>query len=99
MAAATVTWSADAIADLKNIADYIAIDSPQNADRLIVKILKAVEHLTMFPRIGRRTPERDDDHYRELIERPFRIWYRIDTDQVVILNVFHGARNIGNSIE
>ncbi len=99
MAAANVTWSADAIADLKTIADYIAIDSPQNADRLIVRILKTVEYLTMFPRMGRQTPQRDDDRYRELIERPFRILYRIDADDVIILNVFHGARDIGSSIQ
>ena len=37
-------------------------------------------------------PEYDADDIRELIEKPYRIIYRIKPDQIDVLAVIHGAR-------
>lgn len=41
---------------------------------------------------GRLVPEYDRDDVRELIERPYRIIYRIQRDQIEVLAVIHGAQ-------
>ena len=46
----------------------------------------------MFPRSGRMVPEYEAPDIREVIERPYRIIYRIKADQIDILDVVHGAQ-------
>lgn len=42
-----------------------------------------------MPTSGRRVPEYPEADLRELLERPFRIIYRVMADQVEIVTVFH----------
>ncbi|MCK5165182.1 MAG: type II toxin-antitoxin system RelE/ParE family toxin [Desulfobacula sp.] len=37
-------------------------------------------------------PEYDAEDIRELIEKPYRIIYRIKLDQIDVIAVIHGAR-------
>ena len=41
-----------AIADIKNIYDYIFEDSPQNAEMIKSEILSTVKRLCVFPKYG-----------------------------------------------
>jgi hypothetical protein len=47
---------------------------------------------TLFDR-GRRVPELNDNQYRELLTRNYRIVYRVTPDEVVIIALIHGARD------
>lgn len=88
-------WTEPALVDLEAIRDYIAQDSPANADRFVDRLFTSAKKLTDFPRIGRPVPEADDtsEDIRELIFRDYRIIYRV-TDRVQVLTVIHGARDL-----
>jgi plasmid stabilization system protein ParE len=44
------------------------------------------------PQAGRQVPELERTDIREIIERNYRIVYRIINDEVVVLTVFEGHR-------
>jgi toxin ParE1/3/4 len=87
-----VIWSPQAIADIEAIRAYVARDSPRYADLLVERLVSAVEHLETDPSSGRVVPEVDNDAIRELIYGNYRIVYRVRSDVVEIVTVFHGAR-------
>ena len=90
---AKVKWTNVALDDLRAIYDYVAQDSPKYADRLMDKIIERVDVLERHPRIGRKVPEFDNDLIRELIERSYRIIYRIELEENIgIARVHHAAR-------
>ena len=47
-----IIWSGPAVDDLEAIHEYISRDSVRYADSMIERILKAVDQLEQFPRIG-----------------------------------------------
>lgn len=53
---AKIKWSHDSIEDLKEICRFIAVDSPFYANLLNDRIFEMVEHLELFPEIGRHVP-------------------------------------------
>lgn len=62
-----VVWSDSAVADLESIVEYIAQDSEHYAAAFAEKVLKAVEKLGTFPRIGRVVSEYNREDIRELV--------------------------------
>jgi toxin ParE1/3/4 len=84
----------DALEDLRGIFNWIAKDNPAAAERLINRIFRKLELLLTpgFARMGRIG--RDPGTY-ELIERPYIIVYEVreQRDEIVVLAVFHGARD------
>ena len=87
-----VHWPHTAIEHLLAIYEHIAQDAPLYAQRMIDRLTKRSEQITAFPRSGRMVPEYEAPDIREVIERPYRIIYRIRTDQIDILAVVHGAQ-------
>src|SRR6516225_7169204 len=49
---AKVIWADTAIQDLDAIADYVALDKPEAAYRLVQRVLATVERLQRFPHMG-----------------------------------------------
>jgi len=87
-----VHWTHTAIAHLLAIYEHIAQDAPLYAQRMIDRLTKCSEQIAVFPQSGRMVPEYAAPDIREVIERPYRIIYRIKTDQIDILAVVHGAQ-------
>ena len=87
-----VIWSELAIQDLKQIHEYIALDSKFYADRFIEKIITRVDQLESFHSSDRIVPEFNNEQIRELIEGNNRIVYKIYSDYVGIARVHHAAR-------
>lgn len=87
-----IVWSEQAIADLAEIRDYIEQDKPQAAARVAAHLLSSVEHLAEFPQLGKhgRRP-----NTRELVIPPYVITYRVKSNRLEILSVWH-ARRGGN---
>ena len=52
-----IQWTARAKSNLRELQEYIAEDSPENAERFIVKIFDSVEKLTDQPKLGRQVPK------------------------------------------
>jgi toxin ParE1/3/4 len=92
-----VKWAAIAQSDLKQIIDYIGVDSPGNALQILKKIRKKASGLYTLPDRGRIVPELKDQGihiYREIIVPPWRIIYRTSDATVFILSVIDSRRNV-----
>ena len=89
---AQVRWTTQAADDLDAITEFIAADSPQLAGLFVLDVLEAAERLTDFPQSGRIVPEIGDSAIREVLLGSYRILYRLRSEAVEILTVFHGTR-------
>jgi toxin ParE1/3/4 len=89
---AKVIWADPAIQELDAIADYIALDKPEAARKLVRKILDAVRRLRRFPRMGGVPPELSGLPYRQLVVPPCRIFYRIEDKVIYIVHVLRGEQ-------
>ena len=87
-----VYWTENAIRHLTNIYEYIGLNSPTYAKRMVDRITRRSEQIAEQPLSGRKVPEYDADDIRELIEKPYRVIYRIKPNQIDILAVIHGER-------
>jgi plasmid stabilization system protein ParE len=86
-------WAPAALADVEAIAQYIARDSADNAALFVTRLIEATDRLARFPESGRIIPEIGNAACREVMVAPYRIMYRLETDQVWITGIDHGARN------
>ncbi|MGH6927235.1 MAG: type II toxin-antitoxin system RelE/ParE family toxin [Dongiaceae bacterium] len=89
-----VRWTETAIGHLTAIHDYIAQDSPIYARRMVDRLTRRSQQIEAFPLSGRVVPELGTESVREIIERPYRIIYRILPDRVDVVAVIHGARRL-----
>lgn len=91
---AKVSWTKWSLKDLRLIYNYISVDSPFYANRFISKIILRVEQLETMPLSGRIVPEKEDPTIRELIEGNYRIFYKVNKNNISILRIHNSARNI-----
>jgi plasmid stabilization system protein ParE len=91
---AQVRWSLTAGNDLQDIEDFIARDSVLHAVAFVDRLVEAAETLLKNPRIGRVVPEFDREDLREVIFRSYRIVYLLQDDQIFLLRVVHGSRDL-----
>ena len=93
-----IVWSQDASDDLIEIVTYIKEKSGNNiASEIYKRIINHVEKIDVFPEIGRIVPELLSIgviDIRELIETPWRIFYRVLLDEIQIISVIDGRRNV-----
>jgi len=68
------------------------------ARQTVDRITRRSEQIAAQPLSGRKVPELDDDNVRELIERPYRIIYRMKKERIDVLAVIYGARILGTEI-
>ncbi|CAB1083477.1 plasmid stabilization protein [Alkalispirochaeta odontotermitis] len=87
-----VHWTRNAIRQLVVLHEYIALNSTTYAQRMVDKITARSRQIADYPLSGRKVPEYDAEDIRELIEKPYRIIYRIKPDQIDVLAVIHGSR-------
>jgi plasmid stabilization system protein ParE len=83
--------------DLAEIIMFIAQDNPQNAIRIMEKIKAKINILDHFPYKGVYVPEllkKNIKDYRQIIENPWKIIYRIDENLVSILMIIDSRRNL-----
>lgn len=92
-----VRWSVQASEDLQAIHDYIARDSAHYAIRTVERILEAVDQLQDFPEVGHVVPEFRRNDIREIIVRPYRIVYELESDSVGLITIVHGAQRLRDS--
>jgi len=90
-----IKWSRRARTDIRDLKAYIAKDSPYYARRFTERIIASVQKLTQFPKIGRVVAEADGrDDVRELIYQGYRIIYLTRPEQVFIVTIVHGGRDL-----
>jgi toxin ParE1/3/4 len=90
---AQVDWTEPALSQMGAIADYIALDNPDAAKRLVQRLFLAAEQLERFPSSGSRIPELSaSSPYRQLVVRPCRIIYRPNGNRVMIVHILRHER-------
>lgn len=74
---AELIWTEPALNDLDAIADYIALEDPAAARRLVQRVFEHVEQLQAHPESGSIPPElrRSTKRHRQIVEPPCRVFY------------------------
>jgi len=91
---ATVRWTSVAFRQFRGIVDYVTAFSPNAGRTLADRITQALDNLETFPRLGRIVPDYQDEAIRELIVGDYRVVYRIVGDEVRVIAVVHGSRDL-----
>jgi len=89
-----VVWSTPATLDLRAIHDFIALESKYYAVKVIEDIIELSEKIEPMSARGRIVPEFGDPRVRELFIYSYRLIYEIGEENVSILAVIHGKRDI-----
>jgi toxin ParE1/3/4 len=82
--------------DLREIVEYYFEVNPQYSEKIFRTIIDRISELEDFPEKGRVVPELRDHNiltYKELIEDPYRIVYKVLTEEVLLVSVIDGRRN------
>lgn len=95
---AELIWTEPALQDLDAIADYIALDNPVAARRLVQRVFEHVQQLKAHPESGSPPPEleRSSRRYRQIVEPPCRVFYRYEraAERVFVLYVMRGEMRL-----
>ena len=75
-----VLWTENALKHLLDIYEYISQNSPTYATRMVDRLTRRSEQIANFPMSGREVPEYEAKDIREVIEKPYRIIYRVNPD-------------------
>lgn len=84
-----VYWTPDAKVRLREIEAYIAKDAPQAARNTATRLIRRSLELEQPPLLGKRLHHYPDADIRELLERPYRLIYRVKADRIEIVTVMH----------
>lgn len=83
----------EAFADLDNIREHIAQDSPDAADRVIEELFDGFRSLAVFPYQGFRRPNLTSRPLRFKLVREYVIAYAPETQPLWVVAVIHGRRS------
>ena len=94
--ACRIVWSRQAVEDLRQIVQFIAVDDATAAARFADRILSHIERAAELPFSNRTVPEKADESIREIILWPYRIIYLVDDrrNTLDLLRVWHTARGM-----
>ncbi|MCL2245294.1 MAG: type II toxin-antitoxin system RelE/ParE family toxin [Treponema sp.] len=82
--------------DLREIIKYISKNNPMNGLSILKRIEEKISTLDHFPERGGYVPELIKNNikdYRQLIESPWRIIYKINDNIVNVLLIIDSRRN------
>lgn len=89
---ARLIWTEPALNDLEAIAEYIALDKPEAAQRYVQRVFQAVERLVQFPSSGSVPAEIPHLPYRQVVIPPCRIFYRSEGQDILIIFVMRSEQ-------
>jgi len=89
-----VHWTDTAQKHLEAIHTYISQNSPEYAKRMVDRLTRHSQQISLHPKSGRIIPEFEIDKIREVIEGPYRIIYHIKSAQIDVLAVIYGAMDV-----
>ena len=94
MSRARFVLTPQARADLLEIWNYIAEDSPENADRVLERLYAAFTRLAETPGMGHHREDLADARHRFWTVYSYVIAYRDQTRPLEIIAIVHGARQL-----
>lgn len=86
--------------DIEETWNFIAHDSPEEADKFVRRLEEQIETLETFPEKCPLLPENEilETHYRHLLYGNYRSVFRIARKTVYVLRVIHDARLMDSSM-
>ena len=87
-----VIWTREALQKLNGIEDFIRSNNPERAEIFINYLIEQGELISQNPKIGRIVPEILNPEIREIIVKKYRIVYKINKKNIIVLTVFEGHR-------
>ena len=87
-----IRWTLPAADDLEGIKDYLQQHYPHLAEATIRAIYKRIRTLKAHPSRG-RPGHRQDTRELVLSPLPYTVVYRVKTEAVEIIHIYHGAQN------
>lgn len=93
---AQIIWTDPALEELDKIADYISLDDPESAKKLVRNAFQKVQRLERHPESGSTPDELPDALYRQLIVSPCRIFYRYEKEsgRIFIIHVIRFEQSL-----
>ena len=93
-----VAFSVRAELDLTDILDDLAAANLSAAYQLNSQLTQRINQLSRLPRMG-RTRDDIEEGLRGLLIRPYVLFYRLEIDEIVIVRILHGSRDLGSVAE
>jgi plasmid stabilization system protein ParE len=88
-----VVWSNRALSSLSGIHARISEEADEaTAHRIVNRILGRGDQLASFPYSGRIVERHNRPGIRELIESPYRVIYKVTSQEIQIIDIFHSAQ-------
>ncbi len=94
MADRKVTWTKRALKQFSQAINYVAEDSPQNAEKLRIDITAKTKRLINTPEIFSLDKYKfnNDGNYRAFELHRYRIAYKITAQKIIIFRIRHTSR-------
>jgi toxin ParE1/3/4 len=89
-----VAWTTLAEDQAADAFANIAAERSSAALKWFERLVEGVGSLSLMPDLGRMVPEAGRETIRELLVQPYRVVYRRDDDEVLILTVQHERRDL-----
>ena len=87
-----IEWTPEAADNLDAIVTYVELFHPPAAERLAIRLIALADSLATYPNRGRVV---GDGRREMVIVPPYVMRYQVEAERVVILRVWHGARDAG----
>ena len=89
---AELIWTLPCLENLDEIADYIALENPDAAKKLMRKVFSEAEVLSEFPLSGNVPSELEGTPYRRIVVPPVNVYYRAEGEKMVMIHARRGER-------
>jgi len=83
----TVEWTEFAVAKVTEIAEYISLDSPVEADKWVNNIFDKADSIPTFTNRFRQVKESSNPNHKEVIFGNYRIIFKVTPKKIYILTV------------
>jgi toxin ParE1/3/4 len=88
-----VVFTSAALADLDELLSYTAVNYPDVVPALERRIRAVLERIEQWPESARQVSGRAGVRVIPLIRYPYRIFYQIVGNSIVVLHIHHAARD------
>ena len=87
-----VVYTEGALSDLEHIVDWLTAHYPAIAPAVERCIRGVIAHIAHWPESARRSAKRAGVRVASIGRYPYKIFYRVTDDAVVILHIHHAAQ-------
>lgn len=85
-----IIWSPKALSDLVRLHEFLAAENSTAAAKAVQNLVTTADRLQHFPRMGERLDRYDPREVRRIFAGPYEIRYRLTTESIFILRLWHG---------